>query len=398
MVNLKNAFRFIIRNPFQSLIVLLTVIVSIGVQFFILSIGTLLETMIIDQSSAYQDHLIVNNYFTQNTKYDDLDFNLLKSLKDNDSNIKHAHYFLKIDGDIIALDNQVLTPSIRLNLHAYSDHEGNGNYLDYVGLNKKEHLTTNSKVANSNELEIMLDVNYAQANNLFINQIITYKDNKTNNLYNFKIVGTYDIGIIRLQNDYTFISLEKFEDLSSDNFSINIQLHQTNKTDNSSKLLATYLDKDRLNIKTWADVFPEIKVLNEAQEIVVLLIEVFISLAFFIILLSILNYSVKKKHSQFGILKSLGQTNLDILKTLLLQVFIIAIVGAIVGLLGGSLAIKLYESKMTYPDGTRRFIINLNFTNYLIPLLLTIGSALLASFISFLRMNRLAIIELIKEK
>lgn len=397
MINLRNAFRFIIKTPFQNLIVLLAVIVSIGVQFFILSLGSVLDYMILDQTTSYQDHIILNNYIKQKTNYNDLDFNLLKDIKNNDSNIKYIHYFLLIDGDIVEINDKPVTPSIRLNLHGYDNENNEDTYLSYTGLNEKKHLLGNSKVADTSKNEIMLDVTFAKANNLEIGQTITYKQNNTNDLYYFKIVGIYDLGIFRKQNNYTFIDLEKFNNLSSNNYSINIQLNNTNNTSNSLKKVLSFLDDDKINSISWEEVIPEVSVLNKAQKIVILVIEIFISIAFFVVILSVLNYSVKKKYPQFGILKAIGQKNKDIRNTLTLQTTIIASLGALIGLSLGTIAIKTYEGLMTYPDGTKRFLVELGLNNYLIPGLLTLLSTLIASFASYLKVKKLSIIELIKE-
>lgn len=398
MTNLKNSLRFIIKSPFHSLVVLLAVTVSISVQFLILSIGSLLDTMILDQTTSYQDHIIVSNYVKQNTNYNNLDFNILSNIKSNDPNVNYANYFLEIDGDITEIDNTPISPSIRLNFHAYNNNDKSDDFIKYVGLDNEQHLIGNSTVMDTSRDEIMLDVTYAKLNNLDIGQTITYKNNITNNLNNFKIVGIYDLGIFRKNNNFTYIDLDKFTDLSSSKFSINIQLKKTIDSNSSLEMLKTYLNDDKVQFKTWEDQIPEISVLNKAQKIVILLIEVFISGAFFIVILSVLNYSVKKKHPQFGILKAQGQSNRDIRRTLALKAFIITMVGTVIGLSFGTLGVKIYENSMIYSDGSKRFNINLSYINYLIPILLTTASALFASFFSYIRVRRFTIIELIKEK
>lgn len=397
MLRLKNAFRFIIKKPFQSLVVLLAVFISVGVQFFILSLGSVLDKMLLDQTTSYQDHIIIENITPQNTFYDELDFSLKELLLNADSNIKHVNYFLPLNGNITMIDNNTLTTPIRLMLFGYDNKDNSDNFLNYLGLDYEDHLLEGSTFIDTSKNEIMLDFNFANNNNIEIGQTLTYKMSNSNISYNFKVIGIYDLGVFRKNNNYTYIDLDKFEDLSNNNFSLNIQLHKTSLTNKSLNIIKETLGNQGLTYKTWEDAIPEISVLNDAQKVVILMIEIFISFAFFLVILSVLNYSIKQKYHQFGILRALGQTTKDIRITLLHQILITSLTAITLGLAAGTYAITSYASYMVYPNGKPRFYVNLNVINYVLPLILTLGSAVVASMFAFMKIRKLTIIELIKE-
>ena len=393
MFELKAAFRFIIKSPFQTLTVLLAVIIGIGVEFFILSLGDVLDEMVLEQTTSYQDHIYLDNYLAQPLYYDMLDFDLIDQLQ-NEKKVKYAFYAHTIQGAITEINGEVSTP-ILLNFISFDNHNNDDAYLNYTGLDVKRNLSDNSKIP-TNDNEIMLDKFFADKNEIKINDEITYKANIDNNLYTFKVVGLFDLGVFRKDNAFTYTNTEKFGNFESSKFTLKVQLHNPINTDDGIEIIKKYYDNPNFKFKTWKEVTPEFNVLNLAQNATIFMIEIFISIAFFVVVLSVFNFSIKQKYKQIGILKAIGEKNKKVGLIFFYQTTIITLIGIIIGLIGGFIAIKLYANYMTYPDGEPRFLVNFKFTTFFIPLILIFTSSLFATFVSVIKVRRLEIIDLIK--
>ncbi len=394
MFELKAAFRFIIKSPFQTLTVLLAVIIGIGVEFFILSLGDVLDIMILEQTTSYQDHIYLDDYLDQPLYYEMLDFELKNNLQ-NEDEIKYVFYSFNVQGAIISINEEENTP-IPLNFITFDNFNDKDEYLNYSGLDVKRNLSDGSKMP-ENDNEIMLDKFFADKNEINLNDTITYKTTTgDDSLYEFVVVGLFDLGIFRKDNAFTFTNIEKFGNIESSKFTLKIQLNSPMKTDEGLKVVKKYYDNPNFKFKTWKETTPEFNVLNLAQNATIFMIEIFISIAFFVVVLSVFNFSIQQKYKQIGILKAIGEKNKKVGLIFFYQTTIITLIGIIIGLIGGFIAIKLYANYMTYPDGEPRFLVNFKFTTFFIPLILIFTSSLFATFVSVIKVRRLEIIDLIK--
>lgn len=394
MFELKAAFRFLIKSPFQNLIVLLAVIIGIGVEFFILSLGDVLDIMILEQTTSYQDHLYLEDYLDQPLYYEMLDFNLKDSLKQEKA-IKHAFYALNIQGAITEVNGEVNTP-IPLNFVAFDNESGKDEYLNYTGLDIKRNLSDGSRTP-KNDQEIVLDKFFANKNEIVIGDKITYKTTlSADSIFEFTVVGLFDLGVFRKDNSFSFTSIEKFGNLESSRFTLKIQLNSPMETEEGIDLVKKYYSNSSFKFKTWKDATPEFNILNLAQNATIFIIEVFISVAFFVVVLNVFNFSIQQKYKQIGILKAIGGSNKRVGLIFFFQTTLVTIIGIIIGLIGGFIAINLYANYMTYPDGEPRFLLNLKLMTFLIPFILILISSLVATLFSVTRVRKLPIVELIK--
>lgn len=151
-----------------------------------------------------------------------------------------------------------------------------------------------------------------------------------------------------------------------------------------------------VKIYSWKLVNPDAELLNLAQIAVVTTIEIFISIAIFVVVVSMLNYQIQQKYHQLGILKAIGVKDSKIYKIFIYQTFIISIPGIIIGLIGGTIVFTEYGKYMVYPDGSPRFNITFNIFDYFIASLIIIATVLLASVLTIRRLKKKTIIELIK--
>lgn len=392
MLAFKTAWRFIIKSPFQTLTVILAVIIGIGVEFFILALGDVLNEMILEQTTSYQDHLQLTNYADETISYQQLDFELRDELL-KEKAIKHAFYALTIQGAIIEVEETPMAP-IPLDFLAFDNKNADNGYLNYSGLDEKRNISSDSKIPTTDN-EIMLDKFFATKNNINLGAKVTYQE-KHGDIYSFVVVGFFDLGVFRADNSSSFINMEKFNNLDSSQFVLKVQLNEPMKTEEGLEIVKKYYQKEHYKFITWKEVVPEFNVLNLAQNSTILMIEIFISLAFFVVVLSIFNFSINQKYKQIGILKAMGNNNNHVTLTFFFQTLLITIIGIVLGLIGGTIAIKLYANYMRYPDGEPRFLVHLSWQTYLIPLLLIFSSSLLATFASLFKVRKITIIELIK--
>lgn len=384
MLHLKIAFQFLKKSIVRTISILLVVTVGTGVLFFLLTLGDMLNNMILQQTTLYQEHIILKKDETININ--DLDYNLLDDFVNNVNNIENGLIKTTING-VITSDN-LNRPYTPFTIIALSNPHDNNLYKSFYGLDVEQHIietNTNNTLDNL----IMIDDYFAKQNNLHVGDIITF-----NHLYNFQISHTFDLGLFKESRAYAYIPLELLNLAEIDNLEYVFQLKDPLKTKKTITKI-TNIDNS-FEVSHWELENPLFKTLNLAQRTVVVIINIMISIGIFAIVLSLLNFFIKQKHKQLGFLKAMGFTNKDISKVFLTMSALLTILAAVIGLISASIAMKIYAKFMSYPDGTPRFSYSLLWYNYLFSFVLILITIILSTIFSIKRIKDLSIIELIK--
>lgn len=391
MLPFKIAWRFIFKSPIQNLLTIFTIIIGVGIQFFILTMSGTLSTIILDNVTLYNEHILVSNQTS--TQPNRMQYNpaLIEQILDENPEISKAH-FNAVDYNVFLKYESL--PEIKFSTIIIDSKEG----FSFYGLDQEKHLVSGRLPVENDEVILTREFTekYLIENDtwitLFFNRpsgVVLQKD--------YKVVGTFELGIYKLSTSYVLLSMDALpEGFVINQYNIVMQVENPRNVEDVAKNIEQYFDLSVRKIRTWKDVYPDIVLLDNAQVIVIYMIQIFISFSIFIVVSSILGFSVHQKSKQLGILKAMGLKDNFVSQVFLLQSIILGFFGAIGGLIGGSIFLRLYQNFMVYEDGTPRIIITYQWYYYLISVGLIALTVLLASLISIRRAKKITIIELIK--
>jgi len=390
MLPIKIAWRFIIKSPIQNIMTILTIVIGIGIQFFILSISDTLSNIILDHTTSYNEHILIINRL-ESTIPLEADQNLKEQILADIPEIELFNYMLSISTVTLSTDN---LPPIKFIVRAVDDEKG----FDFYGLTQAKHLTSGSFPTEPNQ--ILLTKQFAEQYMISDNEWITLNYSPMFGVpvsIQYQVTGTFDLGLFRQSHAYTIILASTLPDgyQYESNYGV-AQLKDPRKADEVAEQLKSYFDLDNFEVQTWKDYAPEIYMLDTAQVLVITLIQVFLSIAILIVVASIIGFSIHQKSKQLGILKAMGLKDHDVSLVFFLQSLVLGFVGTILGLIGGTIFLRLYQDYMVYEDGTPRIIFHYNLDNYLLAVLTVLITVILASFFTMNRAKRVYIIELIK--
>src|SRR5690606_20728078 len=143
-----------------------------------------------------------------------------------------------------------------------------------------------------------------------------------------------------------------------------MQVNDARNADIVAETIKTYFNHDLFFVKIWKDLFSKSYMLDTVQVLSISIIQVILSFAVFVVVASILGFSIHQKSKQLGILKAMGLQDTKVSFVFLLQSLILGLFGTLGGLIGGTIFIKLYQDFMRYDDGTPRVIFHYDWYNY----------------------------------
>lgn len=386
-MNLKIALRFIRKNIIQSFIIFFAVALGVAAMFFIFSIGSTLEEMILEQTTAYQEHIIIQKA-EKKVSQSSINHDIPKEILRNNSEVTNAFYRTSFSGNLTN-DN-----SLYLNFELILSNSDT-NYHESYGIGNIKYLKS-GRISDPKKQEIMLNDYFAKQNGIKAGDQVTFN---YKNEYHFvlDVTGTYDLGLFRVSNNYAYASLDLFETDTLNEYSIIVQVENPKLINKTKDKLTKYISEHKESrVDTWQDLNPDGNLLNLAQVAVILVIDIFILLAVFVVVVNMLNHSIKQKYMQLGILKAMGMQNGDINKVFTIQTLILSIPGLIIGLFSGSIIMNEYHNFMVYPDGTHRFNLLFLPKNYILSVMTIVLTILLANLLTIKRLKKSTIIEMIK--
>lgn len=413
MLNLKLALRFIFKKPLQYLLIILVLTIGVTVFYFILNISDGLKNVALLATAENSSYINVRGNFDFNS-YNDLDVaNFRNEAFNNDNRITDISYTLSVPAELNRLfltsNSTVLLKGIdfvhggniqkissRITNQPYSkipetiDHDPNyfgeiviGNRLmTNLGFTSEEH-------AHNKPLKVSLLL-----------------DNNQIEEFIFKIVAVYRTDQVELSEKLAFTTIETLHKIPAFKSQVNaIEISTTNplNSDDVAHKLNDTLSKyySNYSLNNWQDGNKYIVNALYIEEVSILLIQVFTALAISFGLASIITFTIREKNHQIGILKALGLTDKNVLRTFLIQIIILLIIGISLGLFAGN-QLSIISMKVFKRPNSERPLVNvlvgLNNRFTLITILTITFSSILASIIPLKMAERLKIIDVIRSE
>lgn len=390
LFSLKTAYRFIKHHKLQNLVIMLAVIIGVGVQFFILTMSSVLKNIIVDNFLLYTSN-VRTSLVERKLNTADEDELLLQIMEFEEVDVVFYENFL--NGNIrIAGENTQLHPFY---LYVAEEFETTYAYREMFGIGIEETLVK-GRLNDPTKMEIMLDDEYAKQIGAKLGDTLIFYGNFLGESREFILTGTYDTGRFHYKNNFTYLPRTTVVNQSYGTYFIVMSLHDPETSTAVVEKIKPLL-KNQETVSDWQSSLGRIIELQRAQRAVIGTIEVLISITIFIVVLNMLNYSIQKKYREIGILKAMGLNNKSMQWVFTLQTSMVASFATIFGLFFGRLAVYYYGKWMIHPETQKpRFIYQIHLLDYLALMALMMIVAVLASFFSFRKTNKMAIIELIK--
>lgn len=390
MFSLKTAYRFTAKNKLQNIIIFFAILLGVSVQFFILTLSSMLKNILLDNVLLHSPHVKVGriNRKLNTAKENDL-FNLIVA----DEDVKFAFYLNSYVGSITVSSNDLMAHPFILNV---IDNDEELNYRELYGIGIEKTLVEGT-LNDPAKKEIMLDASFANNIGAKIGDTVYFSSKYFSNPFIFTLTGTYDTGIFQYNTNFTYVTNKAFHPNSASQSSIIVNLVDPYNSTVFLERISPLINNPLSQKTDWQEVSERHLQMQTVQRAVIGTIEVLISIAIFIVVFNMLNYIIQKKYKEIGILKASGMQNGKLQLIFLLQTLIITLFAAISGLMVGSAAISLFAKYMVDPTTNEaRFAFDVNPIDYIALFFLTMFAATLASLFSYRKTKNTSIVELLK--
>lgn len=374
MLSFKIAYRFLIWNKVQILLISLGIAIGVAVQIFIGSLIFGLQEDLINTTVGSSPHIVIES-------------NEQNGLIEEDSKI-----------DLTDKDIKYVSPSINMNGFIKSGNNETPVLARGFNLSKAEKIY---KIENNvikgrlpkNQNEVIIGKTMSKDLKLKVGdnaEILTPAGKKTE----VNVVGIFDLGVENINTLWMISDIKTVQNIFGINSKISnieIQVKDVFSADTVAKRINT-----DLKVTNW-------KVSNEqllsglnGQSVSSLMIQIFVMISVVLGIASVLVISVVQKRKQIGILKAMGIKDGTSSFIFLFQGLILGILGATLGILLGLGLLKMFTVFAVNPDGTP--VVNTLISYKFIALSwgIAILAAVLASIIPSVSSKRLSTIEVIK--
>lgn len=374
--SLKIAWRFIIKSPMQSLLMILTITLGIGSQLFIVTLSSSVTNLTNDIVLATNEHVYIDSSRNNFKNLTDEDVELIKTHENTKYVSLHKQASYLVEKDELPL----------LDLNITKIEEEMLNIIDV----KNNLVLGVPPIVDSNE--IMVSTHYINENNLKLNDTITIIS--PTSTIDYLITGIYERPAYNPSSNYFGYIVES--DLSPTN-SIYITLNNIEEMDEYLEFLNEHF-KAPNRIFDYANRYQAQVLINQAQLVGLFVIQIFITIAIILVASSIFNYFVSRKTSQLGILKALGYNQKQITRTLSLLTFILGFVSSLLGIIISKIGLDIFQRIMTYEDGTLRIKITTNIWLYALSVFLVYIAIWFSTYTTLRKTKKKQIVELIKNE
>lgn len=382
-LSLQLTFKFLIKAPLQSLLIIFTMLAGIASLLFMTTIYSSLSKTIDDTISNSLYHVLVAKPQTA-------------SIKELPYNEEHLNWINSNEEVKTAFYGKTYTQSF--------NYQGKEIFLDLT-------IGESEEIYNYYEITKIVEGKMPKENEIIIPEAVRKQ-------YNIKLPATvtYKLsayfskeitisGSYLLQDQFlkyvnalgTYQSVTNKE-LSSFTFrGLYIKL---NDTDNLSSYLTKhheYFKDSQLHTNSLLDTNTTYKFIKKTQNLVLITIQLFIALAIFMISSSVISYSIKEKRQQIGVLKALGYQQKYLTRTFIIQSYLLGVVASILGYLLTKGGLRFLRYIMRDPQGRPRLIITINEKLYIISFFTVFLTIMLATLNSLRKANISSTTELLKE-
>lgn len=377
MFPLKIAYRFLVSNIGQTILIVLGISVGVSVQVFIGSLIGGLQNSLVETTIGNSSQITISDeeYIS--------DYSSIRSSIIDIEGIETVSYALDAPGSLIIGEDTspILLRGLDLDLSE-----------DIYELSPK---LIEGDMPNNNEVLIGIDL--LDEFDLSVGDTVTVSIPLVGD-QEVVISGVYDFNVSLINSSWivsdiaTAQSITDNEDVVS---SIEIQVEDVFAATDIAGVIDTNISND-YQVTNWIDQNQELLSGLQAQGSSSLMIQVFVTISVVLGIASVLAITVIQKSKQIGILKAMGVKDRTASLIFLNQGFILGIMGAIGGVALGLLLTFMFSTFALDPDGNPVVPLLIEAQFIAISALVAILSASLASVIPARKSTKISIIEVIK--
>lgn len=374
MFSFKVAYRFLISNKGQMVLITLGIAIGVSVQVFIGSLITGLQSNLIETTVGRSPHITI----TEQRKGDPIT-DWQNQIEANDSSIRIISPVLDVNGFLVT------DQSYPIVMRGFDLEKANSIYRF------DQQLIEGSMPIRDNE--VLLGTNLVEELNVKIGDTLLMQSPKGKQV-DVTLVGIYDLKVAAINNSWVVTTLpttQVFGNLKDSITSFELQVTDVFKADEVAKTIKT-----DLVVTNWKETNAQLLSGLSGQSISSLMIQVFVLVSVVLGIASVLIISVVQKRKQIGILKAMGLKKRQASTIFLAQGLILGVLGATLGILFGLGLLWSFTTFAVNPDGTAVVPISLNTMSLLYSWIIAVVAALLASIIPSLSSSKLSPIEVIK--
>lgn len=374
MFSFKVAYRFLISNKGQMVLITLGIAIGVSVQVFIGSLITGLQSNLIETTVGRSPHITI----TEQRKGDPIT-DWQNQVEANDSSIRIISPVLDVNGFLVT------DQSYPIVMRGFDLEKANSIYRF------DQQLIEGSMPIRDNE--VLLGTNLVEELNVKIGDTLLMQSPKGKQV-DVTLVGIYDLKVAAINNSWVVTTLpttQVFGNLKDSITSFELQVTDVFKADEVAKTIKT-----DLVVTNWKETNAQLLSGLSGQSISSLMIQVFVLVSVVLGIASVLIISVVQKRKQIGILKAMGLKKRQASTIFLAQGLILGVLGATLGILFGLGLLWSFTTFAVNPDGTAVVPISLNTMSLLYSWIIAVVAALLASIIPSLSSSKLSPIEVIK--
>lgn len=382
-LSLQLTFKFLVKAPLQSLLIIFTMLAGIASLLFMTTIYSSLSKTIDDTISNSLYHVLVAKPQTASIKelhYNEEHLNWINSNEE----VKTAFYGKTYTQSFIYQGKEIF-----LDL-TIGESEEIYNYYEITKI-------VEGKMPKENEIIIPEAVR--KQYNIKLPATVTYKLSAYFSK-EITISGSYLLQDQFLKYVNALGTYQSVTNKELSSFTFRGLYIKLNDTDNLSSYLTKhheYFKDSQLHTNSLLDTNTTYKFIKKTQNLVLITIQLFIALAIFMISSSVISYSIKEKRQQIGVLKALGYQQKYLTRTFIIQSYLLGVIASILGYMLTKGGVRFLRYIMRDPQGRPRLIITINEKLYIISFFTVFLTIMLATLNSLRKANISSTTELLKE-
>lgn len=374
MLSFKIAYRFLIWNKVQIVLISLGIAIGVAVQIFIGSLIFGLQEDLINTTVGSSPHIVISSKEKNGFIDEDLKINL------DNKDIKYKSPSLNMNGFMKEGKSEVPVLARGFNLEkAEKIYKFKDNLIKGKIPTKNNEVIIGKKMAKDLKLKVGDNT-----------EILTPTGKKSE----VKVTGIFDLGVENINSLWMVSNIETVQNifgLDKVISNIEIQVKDVFSADKVSKTIDT-----DLKVTNWKVSNAQLLSGLNGQSVSSLMIQIFVMISVVLGIASVLVISVVQKRKQIGILKAMGIKDSTSSFIFLFQGLILGILGATLGIVLGLGLLKMFTAFAVNPDGTPVVNILISYKFIALSWGIAIIAAVLASIIPSISSKRLSTIEVIK--
>ena len=375
--------RFLKTSKVQTAFIVLGIVIGVAVQVFVGSLIEGLQQSLVDGTIGSSPHITIVN--SQDSEPFEDDSTLYESLTEDDRLTAVTKSFSR--NGFIALDEDT-TKAVFLRGFDLADAEDIYSFEDNL---------VEGNIPSA-ENEVLIGVNFAQNNNLYIGDSIDFLAT-TDSMEALTIAGIFDLGVASLNEQWLVTDLETSQTLFDEAnrlTTIETQIDDVFAADTIASEIASQVDDSNLKTSNWKETNEALLSGLSGQSISSYMIQVFVLVAVLLGIASVLAISAVQKSKQLGILKAMGIKDKTAGQIFLFQGFVLGTFGALIGAGVGLGLMYVFSMFVQNSDGTPLVPFYFNTQFVILSTVIAIIASTIAAFIPAKNSSRLNPMEVIQ--